>query len=812
MFLKKSLLFTTALALLMFTGQAFAQPSISVKHVPGDGGTAGMASGQGTVITIEVSQTGVTQSVNAIEVVFEFDSSVLTLTDGPDGPDEYLIKGNKATLLSPFSKVSVPDKVSFTFTTVSDVTNMPFSIGVTKVQLDNLEIPLSESVSFNAGSTPPAADGASLSVGGNTIVRGKSAGDEIVVTVSASTVTGQTTGAEFDIVSDKVTIGSVNGASGLRMLPGTKDVTLVGVPTTLNNGIYGTVTLTVNAGVTADMAFSIGVANFVAYNADGTKTDVAAGAPLMVNKAMPTLTPDKKGDVMIPRDGSATVMVTADGFDGTVMFTGAADDGSVTATKAGDVKVSATDGIDPEEPEITVSFILTPIVTIWDGDDDATGATITVSHGATAMVKAIVEDAVDGADISFDVQGEGITSEEGENNVTVSATGDGSATITATVNGYTTEAAMVTFVAAGPEAVADKSSVTVPRGGEATATVSTVGFPEGATINYTTRAFPGVVAREDGGILTITSNAIGAVTVTATDGTDTTPAITINFVEPPPELMASTTFIVIPTGGTATVDITAVGFDTGVSYSINKESGTATLTQSIIDDKTVQLAASGSGSAVVTVSATDGTNSTEEITITFWEMPAVSAAAVSVPIPQPATAETEVMATGFPADSTVTFDVTVTSGSEGDVTHSQDGNVLTLTATGAVTVSVTATDGTTTTAPVTVAFTQDIPAAPKSLAVQDQPGDNGHYVMVSFANSADHSAVSQYRIYREMDANTEVDSDGNVVPTDDPMKVWMSWAVVDAVSGSEDLTRAVVPVTDGMATRWGVAARKWRFG
>ena len=40
MFLKKSLLFTTALALLMFAGQTSAQPTVSLTHVPGEGGTA----------------------------------------------------------------------------------------------------------------------------------------------------------------------------------------------------------------------------------------------------------------------------------------------------------------------------------------------------------------------------------------------------------------------------------------------------------------------------------------------------------------------------------------------------------------------------------------------------------------------------------------------------------------------------------------------------------------------------------------------------------------------------------------------------
>ena len=59
MFLKKSLFFTTALALLMFAGQASSQPSVSLEHVPGEGGTAGMVAGSGTAIMVKISQTGV---------------------------------------------------------------------------------------------------------------------------------------------------------------------------------------------------------------------------------------------------------------------------------------------------------------------------------------------------------------------------------------------------------------------------------------------------------------------------------------------------------------------------------------------------------------------------------------------------------------------------------------------------------------------------------------------------------------------------------------------------------------------------------
>jgi hypothetical protein len=98
------------------------------------------------------------------------------------------------------------------------------------------------------------------------------------------------------------------------------------------------------------------------------------------------------------------------------------------------------------------------------------------------------------------------------------------------------------------------------------------------------------------------------------------------------------------------------------------------------------------------------------------------------------------------------------------------------------------------------------PAAPKNLVVEDYPGDQGHYVMVSFPNSADHARVSQYRLYRELSVTTGLDANGNVV-TVDPVNKWVAWTAIDAVpAGDEAISRAVVPVPDNVASKWAVAA------
>ena len=210
---------------------------------------------------------------------------------------------------------------------------------------------------------------------------------------------------------------------------------------------------------------------------------------------------------------------------------------------------------------------------------------------------------------------------------------------------------------------------------------------------------------------------------------------------------------------------------------------------------------------MVSVTASAGGMTTEAVDILFRAMPTVGSDMPEVMVPQATvpSGTSMVVATGFPEGAEITFDVEVTSGSASDLSKSQDGNVLTLTATGTVSVSVTASGAGVTTSAVEVSFTQDTPAAPASVAVEDQAGDNGYYVMVSFANSANHGDVSQYRVYREMMVTTTMDADGNVVVSDTPMAAWVPWAVVDAMD-NDGMTRAVVPVTDAMATRWGVAA------
>lgn len=655
MFLKKSLLFTTALALLMFVGQASAQLSLAV-----GGGGSTTVSGSGTAIAVDVSQMGVTAEANAIQIVFDINTDVVTLTGAPAG---FLVTGgNTASLLS-ITKVMVPESASFTFTTASDVTGVEFSIGVSSVSLDNVPlagVPLPSALTFNAGGMAPGSGGGmpsgnggmmpsydNLSVSLTRVGEGPvAAGDEVVLNVGVAGLEAAVSGGEISIMVDPA-VAAVTGvmpAAGLSRVASDATVTLIGVPKMLAGGSYGTVTLTLSA------------------DYDGSMVSISA---------------------------------------------------SITVFTVGGMKVSA-----------------------------AAGDPVMVMGGPIPMLET------ESTEIMFENFGD-----------------------------------------------------------TATAKVMAVNFEEGAPINFSYEATADFQAMEDGASLTITAETPGDVIVTATDGTSSA-SLTIAFSNPDPYLSASETDVIIPEGGEASVTISGVGLEGVISYMIKKVSGTASVATDT-DGDMVTITASGAGSADVMVTASAGGKTTKAVKIMFRAMPTVGSDMTDVMIPQATvpSAMAMVTATGFPEGAEIMFNVEVTSGSESSLTQSADGKVLTLTATGSVSVSVTASGAGITTSPVMVTFTQALPAAPASVVVQDQEGDNGHYVMVSFANSANHADVSQYRVYREMMVNTTMDAEGNVVPTDTPMAKWVPWAVIDAMD-NDGMTRAVVPVTDANATRWGVAAEK----
>ncbi len=103
-------------------------------------------------------------------------------------------------------------------------------------------------------------------------------------------------------------------------------------------------------------------------------------------------------------------------------------------------------------------------------------------------------------------------------------------------------AGLISFNAT-PKVTTNKTIAVIPRGGQATATVTASNFAAGATVtfNVTKTGSATITQATAGNVLTLTASGTGAatVTVTATSGTTTTAAVTIQFDEQVPVELAA---------------------------------------------------------------------------------------------------------------------------------------------------------------------------------------------------------------------------------------------------------------------------------
>ena len=492
MFLKKSLFFTTALALLMFAGQASSQ-SVSLTHVPGEGGTEGMAAGSGATITVKISQTGVNDipgiaAAAAVDIDFAFDTSVVSLSSAPGLARIDTESGATLTALLEVlgSRIPVPPEATLTFTTVADVTDVEFSIGITGVSVVSvagaLSVPVTATVTFNEGGTgTPPGDGngdgngngdngdtgmptpgemsVSLTSGGESAVNQVGAGADVVVDVAVSGVTAAVAGGKitFSVDPSVATITGLMPDARVESESSGLNLVIAFPPMTLTDGNLGSVTFTTNDDYDGS-TFSIGITSLELFTTGGV-VSVAAGDPVMVNDFSPSLEADAT-EVEVPYGETATATVTA-----------------------------------------------------MDTEGEA------------------VEFTVDPADA-------GTVSDDG-NSVTVSATGNATVTVSATAGGVATNSITVVFTKAPPVLMTESADVVFEDfGAMASVSVTAAGFDEGAEINFTYEATADFQAMEDGSSLMITTGAPGTVTVSATDGTASA-SVTITFSNPDPYLTAS---------------------------------------------------------------------------------------------------------------------------------------------------------------------------------------------------------------------------------------------------------------------------------
>ena len=150
MFLKRGLLFFTALAFLAFAGQASAGPNANATvtidlitdggagNQMDDGVHAGVVAGQGTKIAVEVFAKGVTTSLVGVKIEFDFKAEELKLDKVENSAFLFAIPEMTGVNFAATAPVTLPESGFIgraEFSTVADVTDKEFSLGIKAVTL-----------------------------------------------------------------------------------------------------------------------------------------------------------------------------------------------------------------------------------------------------------------------------------------------------------------------------------------------------------------------------------------------------------------------------------------------------------------------------------------------------------------------------------------------------------------------------------------------------------------------------------------------------------------------------------------------------
>ncbi len=169
-------LLSIAFAMLVCASPAFAGPNANATlsidlivdggtgNQTDDGVTSGTVSGQGTKIAVEVFAKGVTTSLNAVVIKFDFDASVLKVEKVENSAFSPILDAMGATFLA-ISPVTLPQSgflARAEFSTVADVTGQTFTLGIGTVSLQTTtskdDITTTDVISFNANNANPSPD------------------------------------------------------------------------------------------------------------------------------------------------------------------------------------------------------------------------------------------------------------------------------------------------------------------------------------------------------------------------------------------------------------------------------------------------------------------------------------------------------------------------------------------------------------------------------------------------------------------------------------------------------------------------------
>lgn len=130
-----------------------------------DGVVTGTVSGQATKIAVEVFVKGVTTSLIAVQVDFDFDASILKVDKVENPAFRFIILETTGAILAESAPVTLPESgfvARAEFSTVVDVTNKEFRMGIKSVRLSQStsiqdSVTTTSAIAFN-GATPPPPD------------------------------------------------------------------------------------------------------------------------------------------------------------------------------------------------------------------------------------------------------------------------------------------------------------------------------------------------------------------------------------------------------------------------------------------------------------------------------------------------------------------------------------------------------------------------------------------------------------------------------------------------------------------------------
>ena len=317
MLFKKRFLFITALALLAFVSQVSAGPNanatLSLDLIP-DGGpgnqtdegvTSGTVSGQGTKIAVEIFAKGVTTPLAGVIVIFDFDPAILTFDKAENSAFQFAVPepdktGTNFVTNPPVTLLESGFLARAEFTTVVDVTNKAFTLGIKMVSLAQSvsvidEITTTNVISFNepvigefeglqlhldTQIETPAAQNNKL------IIPEQIAGDTIQFQLFVPMAAGkQTYGYEIELDLPGKTfsdyIGSISGTSftdtPLRQTPDRPILSalLISTPAVPENGYLGQIDLQVTNPLEAETTLIVKTALMAGLSGQRDSLDVS---------------------------------------------------------------------------------------------------------------------------------------------------------------------------------------------------------------------------------------------------------------------------------------------------------------------------------------------------------------------------------------------------------------------------------------------------------------------------------------------------------------------------------------------------------